>query len=220
MLKIALTIRKKEDQSIFYIPQSYYQFLSPFFQIDLILPRASHHYHDITLTHDCLLLCGGDDIDPYYYHQKKHSQTLLEQTTIETMDFALIHQFYHAHKPIIGICRGIQLLNVFFKGSLIQDIPSLYQTSLNHYKEHYVHIQQNTFLSQYCPHTIKVNSFHHQNILQVSPLFHINATSEDGLVEGIENHQVLAFQWHPERMENKDLFAKIIYDFVKSHSCD
>ena len=64
MLKIALTIRKKEDQSIFYIPQSYYQFLSPFFQIDPILPRASHHYHDITIIHDCLLLCGGDDIDP------------------------------------------------------------------------------------------------------------------------------------------------------------
>lgn len=221
MLKLAFTIRKKDDHMTFFMNDTYYRFLSPYFQIELVTPRILHQYKDIVQRNDALFICGGNDIDPLYYHQKKHDQTHEEDSLIETMDFALIHQFYHAHKPIIGICRGIQVINVYFKGTLIQDIPSQYSTSINHgLNTHTVHIQRNTFLSHYFSNSIQVNSFHHQNILNMSPLFHINAISEDGLIEGIENHQVLAFQWHPERMQAQfqDIFITLIKDFIVNHT--
>lgn len=217
MLKIALTIRKKNDHMTFFINDTYFQFLSPYFQIEVVMPRQFHDYNDIVKRNDALLICGGYDIDPHYFHQNIHSQTHLENQLIESMDFALTQQFYHAHKPIIGICRGIQVLNVFFKGNLIQDIPSQYSTTIDHSQDkHIVHIQKNTFLSHYLPTSIEVNSFHHQNIFKPSPLFHINAMSEDGLIEGIENHQVIAFQWHPERMELEfqKNFITLIQDFI------
>lgn len=219
MLKIALTLRKKNDHMTFFMNDTYFQFLSPSFQIELVTPRHSHQYHDIVKRNDALLICGGYDIHPHYFHQEIHAKTHLEDNLIETMDFALTQQFYHARKPIIGICRGIQVLNVFFKGTLLQDIPSLYATTLQHHQDnHIVHIQNSTFLSQYLPSSIQVNSFHHQNILKPSSLFHVNAISEDGLIEGIENHQILAFQWHPERMnvQYQTIFISIILDFINS----
>lgn len=220
MLKIAFTTRMKDD-STFFMNYTYYQFLSPYFEIEPILPRYSHQYQDIVNRNDALLICGGDDIDPIYFRQELDSQTNLENKFIESMDFALIHQFYHAHKPIIGICRGIQVINVFFKGSLIQDIPSTYMTTINHsHDSHSIHIQPHTFLSHYFASNIEVNSFHHQNINQVADIFHVNAISEDGLIEGIENHQILAFQWHPERMDShsQDIFIHLIVDFILHHS--
>lgn len=222
MLKIAITIRKKDDHMTYFINQTYLQFLS-IFQVELVIPRRHHQYKDIVDRNDALLICGGNDINPIHFHQDKHFSTQLENKDIETMDFALFHQFYKAHKPIIGICRGIQVINVFFHGTLIQDIPSLYKTNINHsHDTHDINIQPHTFLSQYFPTTIQTNSSHHQNIQSVSPLFKINAISEDGLIEGIENNQILAVQWHPERMDplHQKQFLQLITDFIekkKSH---
>lgn len=219
MYHIALTIRKKDDHLTFFMNQTYYQFLSPYFQIELVLPRKNHHYEDIVKRNDALLICGGNDIQPLYFHQKMLPQTTLEDIDIETMDFALLQQFYQAHKKIFGICRGIQVLNVFFKGTLYQDIPSQYQTSIQHHQQfHNVHIAPNSFLSRYFPSSIQVNSFHHQNIQDVSQLLKTTAFSEDGLIEGIENHQIIAVQWHPERMNayHQNQFLTMMIDFIQN----
>lgn len=203
MYKIAITIRKKDDHMTFFMNNTYYQWLFPYFDIELVVPRRHHDYSDIVKRNDMLLICGGNDIDPYYYHQEKHYLTILEDDLIEAMDFALLQQFYHANKPIIGICRGIQVINVFFKGTLYQDIPSLYPSALQHSQAtHPVYLPQDTLLSKFFPHSLIVNSFHHQNIHVPSPLFRINAKSIDGLIEGIENDLVVAVQWHPERMDS------------------
>lgn len=218
MHKIAITIRQKEDQFTYFFNETYYQFLSPYFEIELVLPRKNHLYHDIVQRNDALLICGGNDIDPYYYHEEPHPLTTCDASLIEAMDFALLEQFYHAHKKIFGICRGIQVINVFFKGSLIQDIPTQFPTSINHSQDfHRVTIQPHCFLTSYFPQTMLVNSFHHQNIKTPSPLFHINALSKDNLIEGIENHQIIAVQWHPERMDLKhqQQFTQMMIDFIQ-----
>lgn len=217
MYKLAITVRKKSDQT-FFMNNTYYQFLSPYFDIEIVLPRNNHDYLDLVKRNDALLICGGDDVNPRYFNQDLHNKTIKEFHDIETMDFALIKQFYQQHKTIIGICRGIQIINVFFKGTLYQDIPSLSKTSINHsHDHHYIDIIPNTTLSQYFPESIYVNSFHHQNIDIVSPLFKVNAISEDGFIEGIENHQILAVQWHPERLDqyHQELFINIIKDFIE-----
>lgn len=220
MLKIAITLRKKDDHMTFFMNETYYQFLCSYFDIQLVVPRLDHQYLDIVQNNDALLICGGNDIDPYYYHQPSHISNIQEDQLIETMDFALLQQFYHAHKPIIGICRGIQVINVFFRGSLYQDIPTQSHTTINHQKQnHIVNITPATYMYRYFPSQIKVNSFHHQNIKEVSPLLRTNALSEDGFIEGVENHQVIAVQWHPERMDSlhQKQFLDMIIDFITTN---
>lgn len=217
MHKIALTLRKKEDHMTFFMNDTYYQFLSPYFDIDLIVPRLTQQYEDIVEKNDALLICGGNDINPHYYHQESHHFNTLEDHLIETTDFSLLQQFYNAKKPIIGICRGIQVINIFLNGTLYQDISSQYPTLIQHNKDyHQIKIQKDTFLSHYFPENIKVNSFHHQNINKVPNCLIINAISEDGLIEGIENKQILAVQWHPERMSenHQKQFINAILDFI------
>ena len=216
MRKIAITLRKKDDNMTFFMNQTYFLWLLPYFNIELVVPRGNHQYKDIVERNDLLLICGGNDINPFYYHQKNHPSNTIEDPLIETMDFALLQQFYHAHKPIIGICRGIQVINVFFKGTLFQDIPSISQVVNHSHTHHQIKVIDKTFLAKYFPHQSQVNSFHHQNIDNVSPLFHINAISEDGFIEGIENHQIIAVQWHPERMDKnyQETFIHMIIDFI------
>lgn len=218
MHKIALTLRKKEDHMTFFMNDTYYQFLSPNFDIELVVPRFTQQYNDVVKRNDALLICGGNDIDPHYYHQESHHSNTLEDHLIETTDFSLLQQFYDAKKPIIGICRGIQVINTFFGGSLYQDIPSQYPTLIQHNKEnHNISIQKDTFLNHYFPEKIKVNSSHHQNLDFIPKSLTINAISEDGLIEGIENQQILAVQWHPERMDenHQKQFMKAILDFIE-----
>lgn len=220
MLKIAITLRKKEDHMTFFMNETYYQFLLPYFDIELVVPRSHHQYSDIVKRNDALLICGGNDINPHYYHQRVHVSNIQEDELIETMDFALLQQFYHAHKPIIGICRGIQIINVFFKGTLYQDIDSLYQTSIQHQKGyHDVLIQPHSLLSLYFPDKIQVNSFHHQNVKDIAPSLKMSAMSEDGLIEGLENHLIIAVQWHPERMPpfHQKQFIIMMIDFISQN---
>lgn len=218
MYHIAITIRKKDDHFTFFIEQTYFQFLSPYFQIELVVPRKNHQYQDIVERNDALLICGGNDVNPSYFFQSPHPQTILEDPDIEVMDFALLQQFYKARKKIFGICRGIQVIHVFFKGILYQDISSQYSTSIQHHQQHHnIHIKEKTFLSRYFASTVHVNSFHHQNLKNVPHLLKINAISEDGLIEGIENHQIIAVQWHPERMNiyHQNQFITMMIDFIQ-----
>ena len=221
MYKIAITLRKKEDHMTFFMNDTYYQFLSPYFDIEIVVPRKDRQYQDVVDRNNALLICGGNDIDPHYYHQESHHSNTLEDHLIETMDFDIFQQFYEAKKPILGICRGIQVINILFHGSLYQDIPSQYPTLIQHNKDyHHVLIQKDTLLSRYFPSQIKVNSSHHQNIKDVPKTLKISAISEDGLIEGIENNQILAVQWHPERMDehHQKQFIQYILDFIQNHS--
>lgn len=222
MLKIAITIRKKDDDLTYFINKTYLQFLSQEFEIELVLPRIHHNYQDIVKRNDALLITGGDDINPIYYKQELGSHTHLEDHDIELMDFALIHQFYQERKPIIGICRGIQVINVFFHGTLFQDIPTYTHSTIDHRQNHSISIIPHTTLSQYFPSHIQVNSLHHQSLLHVSPLLTVNAMSEDGIIEGVENKHILAVQWHPERMDKQHqrIFLDLMLSFIKKNCSD
>lgn len=218
MYKIAITIRQTEDSHLFFMKESYYNFLKDDFQIELVLPRENHNYQDIVKRNDALLICGGDDIKPSYYCEIKKDKTVVENQNIEMMDFDLLAQFYKAKKVIIGICRGIQVIHVFFHGTLYQDINNQYQTSINHLKDKHT-IYTYGSLYHYFPSVLQVNSYHHQNIHHISPMFRINAVSEDNLIEGIENNYVLAVQWHPELMdkEHQKYFILLINEKIEKN---
>lgn len=121
---------------------------------------------------------------------------------------ALIKQILQAHKPILGICRGSQILNVALGGTLYQDLTTQNQratikhtqASPRQYPSHHVTITTNSHLEQLLGQHVYVNSRHHQAVKQAAPSLKVVATALDGIVETVEGDNILAVQWHPKNM--------------------
>ena len=161
---------------------------------------------------DGLLITGRSiDINPKYYGESVIPKTNISNyySKEDELDFLLIQSFYKASKPILGVCAGIQAINVCFGGSLYQDIPN--HTSQNSVTMHSIKIESNSFLEKcYRADTLQVNSFHHQAINRVADNFRITATSEDGIIEAIEFNNIIGVQWHPEKMMDIKFFNEFI----------
>lgn len=178
----------------------------------LLVPIASS-----TLIEKVVDICDGlvitgrtIDINPKYYGEEAIKLTNLSSYDLEDeLDFTLIKSFHKVNKPILGICAGIQSINVCFGGSLYQDIQN--HSSKEERKIHSINIEKESFLEKcYKTNKIKVNSFHHQAINRVAQDFKVTATSEDGIIEAIEYNKILGVQWHPEQMMDVEFFRKYI----------
>lgn len=169
---------------------------------------------------DGVIVTGGADIDPKYYNQENvHSKNIRQE--VDESDFRIIQAFVDEDKPILGICRGIQSLNVFFKGSLIQDLPSagFNEHSIRRRFEtvHSVNIKKDSVLGSLFGEKLEVNSLHHQAIDRPAEGFTITAMSEDGVIEAFEKDKIIAVQWHPECIEaHKPLFEYFVDQCMKN----
>ncbi|EMS72120.1 gamma-glutamyl-gamma-aminobutyrate hydrolase family protein [Ruminiclostridium cellobioparum] len=178
---------------------------------------------------DGIVLSGGPDIDAVYFGQNNMPYAGEISPVRDEMEIFLAKQAMAVDKPILGICRGIQVLNIAAGGSIFQDIYAennpenkLIQHSQpapRWFQIHSVNIMENTCLfSIYGKEMLRVNSFHHQAVNETAPGFTINAYSEDGIIEAISNENkkfVLGVQWHPENMWRKDkkhlkLFERLV----------
>lgn len=149
------------------------------------------------------------DINPKYYGEEPSKETNLSEyyDKQEEVDFALIKAFHKKGKPILGICAGIQSINVCFGGSLYQDIPN--HSTKGDVKMHKINIEKSSFLEKcYKSDKIEVNSFHHQAIKKPAENFRVTATSEDRIIEAIEYKNILGVQWHPEQMNDIKFFKE------------
>lgn len=165
---------------------------------------------DISTNYDGLILCGGNDIDPKYYHQGLNGSVNID-TQRDTVEFALLKAFVDAGKPILGICRGYQLINVFFGGTLHQDIPEKH-LHINHQDlaaaqciadiVHGITAKENSILHKLYGPTFVVNSSHHQAIDRLGDGLIATAYWNDTYIEAFEHssRQIYGVQWHPERM--------------------
>lgn len=145
---------------------------------------------------DGLLLSGGGDISSDLFGAKPHESCSAPDLRRDSEEFALISAFCAKRKPILGICRGIQVLNVFFGGDLIQDIPS------HKSQTHTVKLMPDSFLNSVYGNEITVNSYHHQAIGRLACGLSAIAYSSDGVIEAVIHNSlpILGIQWHPERM--------------------
>lgn len=166
---------------------------------------------------DGFVFSGGQDVDPQYYREPvlKYSNELYPPR--DRLETKLLNVVIKRNKPIFGVCRGLQLINVALGGSLYQDINEqmdrdiqiLHEQQTNfEYPVHDVWIQKNTQLHDILgTDKIRVNSMHHQGISVLSPKLMATAYSDDGLVEAIEIPEItfgLAVQWHPEFLWRED----------------
>lgn len=173
----------------------------------------------------CNGLCipGGDDVDPIRYNEE-NTFSKPNDESIDQLDLDCIQIMVKQNKPILGICRGLQILNVAFGGTLYQDINLQVKTSTNHnysfinqkpLNGHIIKVVENTELSKLLQNNIEVNTYHHQSIKDLAVNFKISAYSEDGIIEAIETDNILAVQWHPERMTSLNEFQNIFNYFVE-----
>ena len=177
---------------------------------------------------DSLLLPGGGDIEPSLYGEEKIEQCGKTDITLDLFHIALIKECKAQGKPILGICRGYQLMNVAFGGTMYQDL-GIFNKYFNHSDlktysttSHSVKIVENTKLNKIINlDEVRVNSLHHQALKDIAPSMIVSAESEDGVIEAIESLNkdtfIVGVQWHPETMiENKDIMNKLFEAFVDS----
>jgi putative glutamine amidotransferase len=166
---------------------------------------------------DAILLPGSRaDVDPKKYRADRHEKTASADAQRELVDDLLLQDAYNLRKPVLGICYGLQSLNVYRSGTLVQHIESaIVDSKINHSagravaKAHSVKIEPESRLAEIvsASETVAVNSSHHQSADAVGDGLRVVARSaEDGIIEALEGtapeHFVLAVQWHPERSVN------------------
>lgn len=163
---------------------------------------------------DALLITGGDDLYPGLYGMESEISRCTEtDRRRDSLEYTAIRTALHRRIPILGICRGMQILNIYFGGTLIIDIPSDYPSAIKHQCDDYL----KCFHSAYPVTTTMlaritgsdsavVTTNHHQAVKNLAPQLKVNAYSADRLVEGIEwadptgKSFMIGVQWHPERM--------------------
>ena len=203
MLKIAVLQRYKENK---YGDFDYYvteDNIKMFAGKDVFLYQVNNlvNIEEVVKECDGLFVPGGADIDPELYGEKI-SGTEEFHRFIDEVDYAYIDAFYKAEKPILGICRGQQIINVFFGGSLYQDIANHRNTW------HDVDIEKDSFIYDiYHCERLKVNSWHHQAVKKLAPGFRVAARSNDGTIEALQYKNIYTTQWHPE-MYDGDTFIE------------
>lgn len=177
---------------------------------------------------DGLLLTGGPDLDPAAYGQTPHAATGAGDPALEQAEFYLLRRALADRLPILGICRGLQLLNVALGGTLYQDIAAEYASTGIH--PGYDPTRYGTCAHRVClvegsalhavvgRGEIEVNSLHHQGLRDVAPGLAVTATAPDGLVEAVEMPDrpfVVAVQWHPEGLYRTEAtWARLFEAFV------
>lgn len=188
----------------------------------LLAPRLDDDYiREICETSDGFLFCGGDDMDPKYYGEENSaSQNICSRR--DEFEAKLFAAAYKTGKPILGICRGLQVINVFLGGSLYQHIDGHRQDAARNVRTHAVLLNNDGLLRDIIGEDrIEVNSFHHQLIKRLADPLWLDATSErEGYIEAFHHpgHKfLLGVQWHPEAyFTESETSARIFEAFIEA----
>ena len=187
----------------------------------LLLPSTDEDYiKTVCETFDGFLFCGGDDIDPKYYGEEKSPEIGDISPARDEFEEKLFHAAYATGKPILGICRGLQVINVFLGGSLIQHMNGHRSEDGSSPSTHDVVLVTSSPLTKITDKTeFTVNSFHHQAINSLSSKLTADAYSKnDGYIEAFHeegNRFLYAVQWHPESLyKTSEVSRKLFKAFI------
>lgn len=216
---VGITI--KENERDFYITKKIPELIITRGTYPLMLPgyNDENYIEHLSRILSGLILSGGGDVDPSLYNEENAGSKEINRERDE-FEIKLIKKLYEKSKPILAICRGMQVLNVAFGGTLIQHIEGHYQKEARDVLTHDIFIRKGTKLYEIVKReNMKVNSFHHQALDKVAPLFIVSAVSPDGVIEAIEHLSskfVIGVQFHPEYMHDKEPFHNLFDAFIES----
>lgn len=191
--------------------------------IPICIPNATEENVEAVLNLvDGLVLIGGADIDPLLFNEEPHRHIGSVVRKRDDSDLLLMKAAYKRQMPVLGICRGQQIMNVAFGGTIIQDIPSQVENTILHKQPskrgelaHTVAVKTPKFKEIFTEETFRVNTFHHQSVGKLGEGLLVSAVAKDGIIEGIEHEShpyCVAVQWHPEELApNGDVYAQRLF---------
>jgi putative glutamine amidotransferase len=223
--RIGVTLAHDADQVHLTLRREYVHSVEKAGGFAVALPTLTEQeIPDVLGLVDGLLLVGGSDIDPELYGALPHPKLDRVSRSRDTFELALCREAFSRNVPILGICRGLQVLNVALGGTLVQDIPSEVGGGVRHdapverwERLHEVEVGGATVLGRVLGGArFEVNSFHHQSARGVGRGLKVSAVSPmDGVVEGLERVDGgfgLAVQWHPEAFWNRSADFTPLFD--------
>jgi putative glutamine amidotransferase len=162
---------------------------------------------------DGVLFSGGSDINPIHYGEKPYKEDCHYMDDRDEMELAICKSFYELKKPMLGVCRGIQTINVALGGTLVQDIPSMVELSAHSQRlfdkpAHYVKSTPGSKMRELFGEEFIVNTHHHQSVKDCAPGLRATVLTDEGVIEAVEHESlpIIAAQWHPERMIGEENF--------------
>lgn len=210
-------VRGKEEQDISICTSDYINAVMLSGGVPLVMPNieGDDNIDELIGIADGILFSGGEDVHPGYFNEGIMVDNLVISERRDKFEMKLAEKVLPLDIPLLGICRGMQLLNIAAGGSIYQDIGKQYETGIRHSNPqsskadiiHKVKFEERTKLHDlYGKPLMEVNSFHHQAVKELAPVFKASAYSEDGLLEAYElegDRFLLGLQWHPEMLFEK-----------------
>lgn len=213
---------------ITYTPQGFVTAVQQADAIPVVFPISDPaEAKDYLSKVDGLLLAGGQDVSPLLFGEEPSLKLGATNPARDAFEIALVKEAIHQSKPIFAVCRGLQLLNVAYGGTLYQDVSdypdlAVQHIQLTHFETgaHTIAIDLDSTIGKIFGRQYVVNTYHHQAIKDLADPFKAVAWSKDGLIEAFEakspNQSIVAVQWHPELMIPYDLMMQRLFtDFVK-----
>ena len=194
--------------------------------IPVLIPPQPENAAELVKELDGIVLAGGFDCDPGVYGETPHETVEVMDDRRQQNDMSLARLARERNIPTLGICLGLQMMNVAAGGSLVQDINSEMETEILHESDpaarvrHDVTVEPGTKLAAMLPaRKLNVNSSHHQAVKNVGAGLHVTAKAPDGIIEGLEDPKhpfYVGVQWHPEDMPGENSAAAIFGAFVEA----
>lgn len=230
MIGLTSSYEKNDKSNFVFTNHSYLDAIRRFGGIPLIIPSEGIDEELERLVDLCdgILLTGGDDIDPALYGEELLNDTVQLSPDRDRAEKKVCDLAVEKKLPLFGICRGMQFLNVYFGGTLYQDIPSQIETAINHRMEPPEHRTcHQCVIDPVSPlyaligeEVIGVNSHHHQALKDIAPGFEVMGRCQDGIVEAICDPResfVWGVQWHPEKIwDIETSSAKLFEAFISA----
>ncbi len=221
-----------EKESIWMLP-GYMDGLMQAGAIPMILPftEDEQDLKQVTDLCDGFLFTGGHDVSPCLYGEAPMEGLVSACEKRDALEAGILKMAMRADKPVLGICRGIQLINVMLGGTLYQDLPSQHPSETNHHgRAPYDQPVLNVKIIKESPlydclktETLPVNSYHHQAIKRIADGLDVMAVAADGIVEAVckpDQRFLWAVQWHPEFAYRTDMNSRKIFSvFVRAMEC-